>query len=67
MVDAGLEPRDALITEVAEEDLGAIEAERQHDLRVVAEEREVLGQDADDLAGTAVDHQLLTDGRSDCR
>ena len=40
--DARLQPRDALIAEVAEEDLRAIEAERQDDRRVVAKEREVL-------------------------
>ena len=60
--DARLQPRDALIAEVADEHLGAIEPERQHERRVVAQEAEALGQHADDLARRAVDHQRLADG-----
>ncbi len=47
--DARLQPRDALVAEVADEHLGAVEAERHHQLRVLAEEAKAAGQHADDL------------------
>ena len=53
---AGLEPRHALIAEVADEELRAVEAEGEDELRVLIEKAEARRQHADDLARLAVDH-----------
>ena len=55
--DAGLEAGDRLVAEVADEDLGAVEAERQEQRRLLVEEAEVGRQDADDLVRLALDRQ----------
>ena len=47
---ARFQPGHALIAEVADEQLGAVEAEGEDELRVAIEEAEAGGQHADDLA-----------------
>jgi hypothetical protein len=57
------QPRDALVAEVAEEQLLAVEAEGQVEVRVVVEEAQAPRQDADHGARLAVDGQGSADGR----
>ncbi len=51
---AGLQPGHALVAEVAQEELGPVEAEGQVEGGVVGQEAHVRGHDADDLPGGPV-------------
>ncbi len=54
--DAGLEPRDAFIAELAQRGLVAVELQGQKESRFVpVEEMEVAGHDADDLVRLAIE------------
>src|SRR5512145_1946222 len=53
--DARLESRDTLVAEVADEDFRRIETEGKQQLRIVVEESEPSGQNADDFPRPAVD------------
>ena len=53
--DAGTQPADGLEVVAGEADLGAVEAQRQHEIVRRIHEPEALRQDADDLARRAVD------------
>jgi hypothetical protein len=59
--DARLHPRDRRVTELTEVHLLAIEPHRQNQRRLLIEEPEGVGQDADDLARLAVDHDAPAD------
>ncbi len=58
-----LQSSDALIAEVSDVELGAIEAEGKDKLRILIEEAESVGEDADDFARAAVDCHRFSDDR----
>src|SRR6266403_5074825 len=62
--DAGLQSRDSVVAEVAEEDFVAVKLEGQEHGRVFAVQKvKPLREYADDLAGLPVDHDVAPDGR----
>ncbi len=61
---ARLQPRDARVVELSQTRVAPIEPDRQEHRRLLIEETEIRGQDADDLSRTAIEQNPAAEDRA---